>query len=73
MSEASSEPAPRRESLRAEDIMTVPEVADFLKVSPQSVYHYAKTGVLPSRKLGRHLIFLRPQLEDFLWGMTPEG
>jgi excisionase family DNA binding protein len=53
--------------------MTVPEVADFLKVSPQSVYHYAKTGVLPSRKLGRHLIFLRPQLEDFLWGMTPEG
>ena len=68
MNESANEPDPRRESLRAEDIMTVREVADFLKVSPQSVYNYAKRGVLPSRKLGNHLVFLRPQLEDFLWG-----
>jgi excisionase family DNA binding protein len=72
MNESTSEPAPRRESLRAEDIMTVREVADFLKVSPQSVYSYAKNGTLRSRKLGSHLVFLRPQLEDFLWGETTD-
>ncbi len=53
--------------------MTVSEVAEFLKVSQQSVYSYAKSGVLPSRKLGRHLVFLRPQLEDFLWGESDDG
>jgi excisionase family DNA binding protein len=53
--------------------MTVREVADFLRVSPQTVYTYAKRGILPSRKLGKHLVFLRPQLEDFLWGGSIGG
>lgn len=48
--------------------MTVAEVAEFLKIPHSTVYHYAKRGMLPSRKLGRRLVFLRPQLEDFLWG-----
>jgi excisionase family DNA binding protein len=62
------EPAPEREPLEPEDIMTVREVADFLRVSTQTVHNYAKKGVLPSRKLGGRLVFLRPELEERLWG-----
>lgn len=63
-----SEAAPNREPLRGEDIMTVSEVAEFLKLPRSTVYDYARRGILPSRRLGKHLVFLRPQLEDFLWG-----
>lgn len=65
-----SKPAPEREPLEPEDIMTVREVADFLRVSTQTVRNYAKRGVLPSRRMGGRLVFLRPHLEDFLWGET---
>lgn len=62
------EPVPERERLEPEDIMTVREVADFLRVSTQTVHNYAKRGTLPSRKMGGRVVFLRPQLEEFLWG-----
>ena len=70
MTEPTIEPSPRREPLRPEDIMTVSEVAAFLKVSTQTIYNLAKRGSLPSTRLGGRLIVLRPQLEDFLWGDT---
>lgn len=68
MTESHSEPVARREPLRPEDIMTVSEVAAFLKVSTQTIYNLARRGDLPSTKLGGRLIVLRPQLEAFLWG-----
>ena len=70
LTDAETEPTPRRAPLRPEDIMTVSEVAAFLKVSTQTIYNLAKRGSLPCTKLGGRLIVLRPQLEDFLWG-TP--
>lgn len=57
--------APR---LTAEDILTVPEAAELLRMSPSTVAHLCRTGELPSRKLGRRRIILRPQIEALLLG-----
>jgi len=34
------------------DLLTVREVADYLRVSPAAVYGWLKTGVLPGLKIG---------------------
>jgi excisionase family DNA binding protein len=52
--------------LTAGDVMTAAEVAALLKMPQSTVEHYARSGVLPSRKLGRRRVFLRPQLESLL-------
>ncbi len=53
--------------LRAGDILKVSEAAELLRLPVSTVYDYAKRGILPSRRLGKHVIFLRPELEDWLW------
>jgi len=56
-----------RPPLRAQDILKVREAAELLGLPVSTVYDYAKRGLLPSRKLGRRVIFLRPELENWLW------
>ena len=43
------------------------EAAELLGVPVSTVYDYAKRGILPSRRLGRRVLFLRPELENWLW------
>lgn len=53
--------------LRSGDILKVSEAAELLRLPVSTVYDYAKRGILPSRRLGKHVIFLRPELENWLW------
>jgi excisionase family DNA binding protein len=63
-----SHPAPigGRVGLRREDVMTAREVADLLSMPVSTVYHLARQGEIPARRLGRSWRFLRPRIEELL-------
>jgi excisionase family DNA binding protein len=52
--------------LTAGDVMTAAEVAELLAVPVSTVHHWAREGVLPSRKLGRRRVFIRQKIEAAL-------
>lgn len=45
--------------------LTVEEVADFLRVSPRSIYDWVSQGVIPFRKAGRRTIFLLDEILEW--------
>ncbi|HME01469.1 MAG TPA: helix-turn-helix domain-containing protein [Solirubrobacteraceae bacterium] len=46
--------------------MTASEVAELLRMPTSTVEHLALVGKLPSRKVGRRRLFLRPRIEALL-------
>jgi excisionase family DNA binding protein len=46
--------------------MTAPQVASLLQLPASTVADYARRGVLPSIKLGRHRRFVRSEVEAAL-------
>jgi len=49
-----------------DDIMTVEEVAKFLKMKPQTVYKWAQEGRIPGTKLSKEWRFRRRILDEWL-------
>lgn len=47
-------------------VMTVPEVAEFFKMTEGTVRRLAREGSLPGRKVGGEWRFLRKSIETFL-------
>jgi nitrogen PTS system EIIA component len=41
------------------EIMTVEEVAEYLKMKPQTIYTWAQTGKIPAAKIGKEWRFRR--------------
>lgn len=56
-------PKPR---ITREDVMTAAQVAEMLNVSRAAVYRLARSGQLPSVRLGRTVRFLREAVEALL-------
>jgi len=52
------------------DIMTIEDVADFLRIPVSSVYKLAQSGKIPVTKIGRHWRFHRPTLVNFIAGQS---
>ena len=52
--------------LTAADVLTAREVADLLRVPRSTVEDWARRGVIPSRKVGRRRLYLRPSIEMLL-------
>jgi excisionase family DNA binding protein len=50
------------------DVMTAAEVAELIGAPTSTIYHWARTGTLPSTKLGRRRVFIRSLVEDVLLG-----
>lgn len=50
----------------ADPLLRPEEVARMLGVRRSSVYEYVRTGRLPHVRVGRHLRFLREDLEDWI-------
>ena len=48
------------------DVMTVTELAEFLRLPLSSVYRLVREGVIPGRKVGRHWRFSRKAMEQWL-------
>ena len=53
-----------------EDLMTAHQVADLLQMRQSTIESYARRGLLPSVKVGRHRRFLRSRLEQALHEMS---
>ena len=47
-------------------VMTVGEVAEYLRIPRGSVYKLAQTGRIPCQKVGRHWRFKREAVEKWL-------
>jgi excisionase family DNA binding protein len=52
--------------LKAEDVMRAGEVAALLHIPVSTVHDWARRGLLPSRKIGRHRLYIRQQIEAVL-------
>ena len=50
----------------SEPLLTADQVASLLSIKRSTVYELARTGQLPSIKIGRHLRFTRAMLEAAL-------
>ena len=46
-----------------EDIMTLEEVAKYLKVKPQTIYTWAQDGKIPAAKLGKEWRFRKTVID----------
>lgn len=55
------------------EVMTVSEVAEYLRVNPQTVYRKAKAGELPAVRIGRAIRFRRVELDAWLKSMVDHG
>jgi excisionase family DNA binding protein len=52
-------------------VLTAGEVADLLRVPRSTVEDWARRGVIPSRKVGRRRLYLRPSIETLLLDGRP--
>ena len=50
------------------EILTVLEVAQFLRVPKSTVYKLARLGQLPASRIGKHWRFLRREIQDWMGG-----
>lgn len=48
------------------EIMTVTEVANFLRVPKSTVYKLARVGELPASKIGKHWRFMRHDIHEWM-------
>ncbi|TKB72177.1 MAG: helix-turn-helix domain-containing protein [Nitrospira sp.] len=48
------------------EILTVQEVAKFLRVPKSTVYKLARLNQLPASKIGKHWRFLRRDIQDWM-------
>ena len=51
---------------KADAVMTVPEVSEFLKIGESTIYRLAQDGKLPARKVGGVWRFSRKSLDEWL-------
>lgn len=52
--------------MATDDIMTIEEVAQYLKLQPQTVYKWAQEGQIPAAKLGKEWRFRRSLLDEWI-------
>ena len=55
-----------------EDLLTVNEAAELLKISPEILRRHARNGLIPAHKSGRTWRFSRRELEDWLHSGGPQ-
>ena len=49
-----------------EDILTIEEVARYLKMKPQTIYKWAQEGQIPGAKLGKEWRFRKHILDEWI-------
>jgi len=55
-----------KEYQREDEIMTVSEVANYLKISEVTTYKFVQEGKIPGFKIGRHWRVKRSDLAEFI-------
>ncbi len=52
--------------MHEDEILTIEEVAAYLKLKPQTIYRWAHTGKIPGAKLGKEWRFRRSSIEAWI-------
>ena len=60
-------------TVREGEILTVMEVARFLRVPKSTVYKLARVGDLPASKIGKHWRFLRRDIHEWMHGRSRQA
>jgi len=55
------------------EILTVMDVAQFLRVPKSTVYKLARVGELPASKIGKHWRFLRRDIHEWMHSRSQQG
>ena len=55
------------------EILTVVDVARFLRVPKSTVYKLARLGELPASKIGKHWRFLRRDIHQWMHSRSSQG
>jgi excisionase family DNA binding protein len=55
------------------EILTVMDVARFLRVPKSTVYKLARVGELPASKIGKHWRFLRRDIHEWMHSRSQQG
>jgi excisionase family DNA binding protein len=56
-----------------DEILTVVDVASFLRVPKSTVYKLARVGQLPAAKIGKHWRFLRRDIHEWMHSRSHQG
>ncbi len=56
-----------------DEIMSIEQLADYLKVSRSTLYKLAQDGRLPGQKVGKRWRFLRTAIDDWLSQQPHDG
>jgi excisionase family DNA binding protein len=51
---------------RNDEVITLPELAAYLKLAERTIYAYAQRGILPGIKVGSAWRFRKPDIESWL-------
>lgn len=68
MPSARKEPTPRH----FPEILTLPELAIYVRVSKSSLYHYSRAGKIPGRKVGRHWRYHKDAIDNWIKNDKPK-
>jgi len=52
--------------VESNDILTIDELAEYLKISKSTLYKLAQEGALPGQKVGKHWRFHKDTIDDWL-------
>ena len=55
------------------EVLTLEEVARYLRLSKKTIYKMARRGELPAFKAGNHWRLTRPELEEWIRRRTRSG
>ena len=56
-----------------EEIMTLEEVAEYLKIAKPTLYRLLEEGKIPAFKVGNQWRFTKELINQFLWNQIPKG
>lgn len=66
-----------RKARQASEVLTIDELAEYLKVAKSTLYKLAQEGRLPAQKVGRHWRFHKGAIDQWLIeareSATPRG
>ena len=51
---------------QADDVMTIDELAAYLKLSKSSLYHFARAGKVPGVKIGQQWRFQKSAIDEWM-------
>jgi excisionase family DNA binding protein len=70
----SSTTLPSADAVTAEsEILTIMDVARFLRVPKSTVYKLARVGELPASKIGKHWRFVRRDIHEWMRSRSQQG